>query len=227
MKSITLCCLLDDTLLFMALFRQHISFGALVAMIGVVLAYYYAYVTDWRLLTVLFLVTVFASFLPDLDSDSGLPFHFIFGTFTLIVGGITLWYTLESGTDNMYELTGKPLLVLILVWFVGGGLFKRLTHHRGMMHSLPAAGIAALLMFIIARALSEVDMTTLLLALGAGAGYLSHLILDELHSTVSMGGHLFQPRRSLGTALKLFSPSRSATIFTYVLLVVLAYIALT
>jgi len=210
----------------MALFREHISVGAIVAIIGVVLAYHYAYVTDWRLLAWLFVVTVVASMLPDVDSDSSLPFHFVYGLFTVICVGVALLYTLVTGWDSWYELAGRPLVVGIVVWFVVGGIVKRLTKHRGMFHSLPAALILSLCHLLVVRALGYGDTAGVLLAAGAGLGYIAHLVLDELHSTVSVDGSLFKPRRSLGTALKLFSGSRTATIFTYVLLATLVYAAL-
>ncbi len=210
----------------MACFRVHISLGAVVAVVGVVLAYYYAFTTDWRLLSWLFVVTVFASFLPDIDSDSGLPYHLIFGTFTVAVGGIALLYTINSGTDNIYELVGQPLFAILFVWFVVGGLFKKLTHHRGIIHSLPALLISALVAYIVVDGFVTGEYTALLIALGVGAGYLSHLVLDEMYSSVSLDGGVFRAKRSLGTALKLFSSSRMINVFTYVVLGLLVYLVI-
>ena len=207
----------------MALFREHVSVGALVATIGVVLVYYYAYATDWKLLLALFAVTVIASFLPDLDSDTSVPFYIIFGLFTLLCGGVVLFDTLMRGAESMYELAGRPLFTIVLVWLIAGGIFKRLTQHRGMMHSLPAAVNMVLIVYLGSRLWGTTGYEGALLAIAAGVGYLVHLVLDELHATVSVDGNLFDTRTSLGSALKLYSSSRIATVFTYSITATLIY----
>lgn len=208
----------------MACFRTHISVGAVIAMVGVVLAYYYAFTSDWRLLAWLFVATVFASFLPDIDSDSSLPYRLIFGAFTVSVSGIVLLYTINSGTKNIYELIGQPLFALFFVWFVLGGIFKHFTHHRGIIHSVPSLLIASLVAFISVRDFTTGEYTALLIALGIGAGYLSHLILDEMYASISLDGSNFYSKKSLGTALKFFSHSKIVNVFTYITLVLLVYI---
>lgn len=207
----------------MALFREHVGVGALVAVVGVVLAYHYAYTTDWRLLAWLFVVTTIAAFLPDVDSDSSAPFFFVWGLVSVFVTGVVLAMTLASGTDNVYEIVGQPLLALMFMWFVVGALVKRLTKHRGMFHSVPAALVLGFSMVLVVRGLGGGDTSALLLGAGAAGGYLAHLILDELHATVSIDGRLFSPRRSLGSALKFASRSKVTTVFTYALLVVLGW----
>jgi membrane-bound metal-dependent hydrolase YbcI (DUF457 family) len=143
-----------------ACFRTHISFGAIIGVVGVVLAYYYAFTSDWRLLAWMFAVSVFASFLPDIDSDSGLPYHIIFGTFTVLVAGIVLFYTINTGTKNVYELVGQPLVALLFVWFVVGAFFKKFTHHRGMVHSVPALLIAVLVAYISVNSFATGEYTS-------------------------------------------------------------------
>ncbi len=209
----------------MALFREHISVGALAGAIGVVLLYFYAIVTDPVLLGLLFVVTAIGSFLPDLDSDSGIPFYTVFGLFTLACTGAALYYALSHYPSLWYALVGIPAAALVLTWFVLGGIFKRFTHHRGIMHSVPAMVIAGLLTLLAARHLFLGETVSLWFAVFAGVGFLTHLILDEVHSEVNFDGIPFVPKKSLGTALKFFSDSHLVNIFTYVLLVLLAYIA--
>lgn len=210
----------------MAIFREHSTVGALVGAVGAVLTYFYALATDPLLLTVLFLVTLGASFLPDIDSDSGVPFYLVFGTFTLACAGIALYYALTHYSENPYLLFGIPLAVLGFVWFVVGGIFKKFTHHRGIMHSIPAAFIAGLLAFLIAKYIGQGEGMAALFALATALGYASHLILDEVHAENILNGNPFIPRRSLGSAVKLFSSSGAINLFTYLLLAVLLYTAL-
>src|SRR6185503_12217015 len=121
----------------MAMFRHHISLGAVIAMAGVVTVFFYGLITDPIHLGVLFALCAFGSILPDFDSDSGLPFYLTFGATTLVFTGIVLYYTLSGYPANYYVLAGVPLAALIGFWFIIGGIVKRCTHHRGIWHSLP------------------------------------------------------------------------------------------
>lgn len=209
----------------MALFRDHITVGALVAAVGVVLLYFYAVVTDPLLLVILFAVSIIGSFLPDLDSDSGIPFYILFGVFTLACGGVVLYYVLANPPESIYVLVGAPIAALFGVWFIVGAIFKHFTHHRGMMHSIPTMVITSLLVFLVAKYLEQGETLSLVFALAAGVGFFSHLVLDEIHAENTLSGNPFIPRRSLGTAFKFFSSSKPTTLFTYLLLAVLAYTA--
>lgn len=53
------------------------------------------------------------------------------------------------------------------------------------------------------------------IGIGITAGYVSHLVLDELYASVDFRGHSFLPRKSLGSALKLWSGSPLATLLAY------------
>jgi membrane-bound metal-dependent hydrolase YbcI (DUF457 family) len=209
----------------MALFKEHVTFGAVIGAVGVVLLYMYAF-QDPILLAVLFLATVVGSFLPDLDSDSGTPFHLVFGTFTLLCGGVALYYFLAYPPNPAYLLVIAPIGVMLFVWFVVGTIFKRFTHHRGMMHSIPTMLILAILAFLGARYLEEGQTAALYVAIAVAIGVFSHLFLDEIHSENLVDGNPFTTKKSLGTAMKLFSRSAKINLFTYLLLAALVYTVL-
>ncbi|MES2006676.1 MAG: metal-dependent hydrolase [Patescibacteria group bacterium] len=208
----------------MALFREHVSVGAVAGAIGVTLLYFYALVTNPWLLLLLFLVTTAASFLPDLDSDSGVPFYTVFGLFTLGCTSFALYFTLTNYPHVWYTLVGIPAATLLFVWFIVGGIFKHFTKHRGIMHSIPAMGIVGLLAFLAARHLAQGETVSWWFAAAAALGFATHLILDEVHSEVNFEGVPFAAKKSLGTALKLFSQSKMVTISTYILLLFLGYV---
>lgn len=210
----------------MAMFREHISVGAIVAGAVVAVVYFYAFITDPLMLAILFSVTTIASFSPDLDSDSGLPFHLIFGTFTVFCAGVALYLVLLKGGQPWYIVGGVPAATLLFVWFVIGGLFKRFTVHRGIMHSLPVAGIVGLSALLVVRHMGHSELQALVFAAGAFLGFLSHLVLDEMHSLVDLEGIPFIPKRSLGTALKFVSESMPVTVSTYTILAGLLYLTL-
>lgn len=207
----------------MALFREHITVGALTGAAGVVLLYFYALVTDPVLLALLFIVTAVASFLPDVDSDSGTPYHIVFGLFSLGCGAVAFYYALNNYADLWYALVGIPAAVLLFTWFIVGDIFKHFTHHRGIMHSVPMMGIVGLLAYLAAHHLAQGKMLSWWFAAAAAIGFATHLILDEVHSEVNFEGVPFAAKKSLGTALKLFSESRLVNVCTYLLLALLGY----
>jgi membrane-bound metal-dependent hydrolase YbcI (DUF457 family) len=207
----------------MAMFRHHISLGAVIAMIVSVTVFFYGLITDPLHLGVLFALCAFGSILPDFDLDTGLPFYLIFGSMTLAFGGIVLYYTLSGHPANNYILIAVPLAALVGFWFIVGGLVKHCTHHRGIWHSFPMLIIIALSTYLASLYLGQIKETAALYAASMGAGYLSHLWLDELWSEVDGDGNPFTYKRSLGTAMKFFSDSRKVNVMTYAALVVLLY----
>lgn len=209
------------------MFREHIAIGAIVSMIVVVVVYFYALVTDPLLLLFLFGVTIIGSFLPDVDSDSGLPFYFVFGTATLAATGIVLLYTLASEYAGDWRyLVGIPFAALLGFWFIVGGLVRKWTHHRGIFHSLPAMAIAGVGTLLIARHYGLSQELSLVFGAAMAAGFASHLILDELHAGITLDGIPFNPNKAFGSAIKMFVRSNHVNTATYSLLAVLVYTAL-
>src|SRR5262249_22796680 len=125
------------------------------------------------------------------------------------------------------HLTGEQMIVVmaatfLLIRYVLSAVFKRLTVHRGMFHSIPALLIAGLAVFLVFRDSTKVDR--LYFGGAVALGFLSHLALDEIYSVDFMGVRL-KLNRYAGSALKLASPSWMATAFTYLLLLGLGYLA--
>ena len=210
----------------MALFREHVTVGAIISMIVVVAAYFYALVTDPLLLAILFGITIIGSFLPDVDSDSGVPFYLVFGGVTLAVTGVVLLYTLALRPDDVRFLVGVPLAAMLGCWFIIGGIIKKLTHHRGIYHSLPALLIAGIATYLMSERYGLDEITALIFGSAMAVGFASHLFLDEIHAGITLDGIPFNPNKAFGSALKLFSHSSMVNIATYSLLAVLLYTAI-
>lgn len=209
----------------MAMFREHVAVGATVSVAIVTCAYTYALMTDPLMLTVLFVSTTVASFLPDLDSDTGTPFYLLFGAFTLLCTGGALYVALQVAPHDWRMLVGVPAVTMLGVWVIVGTIFKHLTEHRGMMHSLPSAAIAGIATFLVARYWDAPVISALIFGGSVAIGYVSHLILDEIWAGVNLSGIPFIPKRSLGTATKLFSDSAFMNVATYGVLAGLVYLA--
>jgi membrane-bound metal-dependent hydrolase YbcI (DUF457 family) len=113
------------------------------------------------------------------------------------------------------------ILAHVFIRYGVSRLFKRMTVHRGMFHSIPGMAIAGLATFLVYH-----HWDPLVRAYVAGAtmlGFLSHLVLDELCSVDLSGAHL-RLNKFAGSALKFASPSWTATLGTYLLLVALAFV---
>jgi hypothetical protein len=205
----------------MASYRGHLTFST-----GLGLAYgglaLWQWDMDWGVALIAGGVTALGGMLPDLDSDSGVPVREMFGLSAALVPFL-LYQRVLSLCDFSPE---RALAVLAgLYLFIRYGLssvFKRLTVHRGMFHSLPAMLIAGLAVYLLYH--SEDVRLRLLLAGGVMIGFLSHLVLDELCS-VDFSGVRLHLNQFAGSAVKLRSPSWPATLATYAVLAALAYAA--
>jgi hypothetical protein len=108
-----------------------------------------------------------------------------------------------------------------LIRFGAAWLFKHLTVHRGMFHSLPAAVIAAEIAFLAHK--SPEPHGQLVLAGGVFLGFLSHLVLDEIYA-VDARGLRIRLNKAAGSALKLASQSAPATMLTWLIMLGLSYL---
>lgn len=97
-----------------------------------------------------------------------------------------------------------------------------MTKHRGIWHSIPAAVIITIGSFL---SLQVVDLEMRLrfyIAVALGAGYLSHLVLDEGVSLFHFKFLIFwSPKQSLGSALKLAVESKMVTMIAYMIIAIL------
>jgi len=117
--------------------------------------------------------------LPDLDSDSGIPLREAVGFAAAFVPMLMLDRLERVGLSHemMLVVTGA---IYFFLRFGIAELFRRYTVHRGMWHSLPAAIIAALFVFLVSA--SENVHLRLFKTLAVFVGFMSHILLDELWS---------------------------------------------
>jgi membrane-bound metal-dependent hydrolase YbcI (DUF457 family) len=140
-----------------------------------------------------------AGMLPDIDSSSSRSFqeciYFAAGLCAVLLVERVRFFGFDH---NIVILSGA--IAFLFVRFVVGEMVKRLTVHRGMFHSVPAAILAGELIFC----LSSGDFhERLLKSFAIFAGYMSHLILDEICS-IDQTGKKIKFKQSFGTALKLY-----------------------
>jgi hypothetical protein len=176
---------------------------------------------DWGTVVLGAGLTTVGGLVPDLDSDSGVPVRELFGL-TATAVAVLLYHPLRNSGLPLEQALALMALAYFFVRYGVSRLFRRFTVHRGMFHSIPAMLITGLLVYL---GYPSPDLfLRLYLAGGIMLGFLSHLILDELYAVDFMGGHI-RFNKFAGSALKFVSPSWSATLSAYLLLVVLGYLA--
>jgi hypothetical protein len=162
-----------------------------------------------------------AGMLPDLDSDSGRPMREVFGV-TAVLAPLLLFRRMDGAGLSPEAKILLAGAIYLAVRFGLAWLFQRMTVHRGMFHSIPAAVIAAECVFLAHDCPEPYGRLTL--AGGVLIGYLSHLVLDEIYA-VDSSGLLPRLNKAAGSAFKLFSPSLPATLCTWLVLATLTYLA--
>ena len=119
-----------------------------------------------------------------------------------------------------WRFWGTALGVLLVV-YGAVALFKRLTAHRGLFHSLPGVALYGELVFLGLGFVTDLSWSARWIVTSAAwAGGFSHLLLDEL-TAVDLEGRRLRNRRSLGTALNLWEASSPGwSLFLYAVVAV-------
>jgi len=157
--------------------------------------------------------------LPDLDSDSGIPLR----ETSMFGAAVVPMLMLERFRD--YELSHEAMalaamLIYLAIRFVVVEVFKRFTVHRGMWHSLPAAGCAGLVAYLVMPSPSE--SVRVYKSAAVVLGFLTHLVLDEIWAIDVAGLRL---KKSFGTALKFFGNNAMSNLAIYAQFALLFYLA--
>lgn len=166
-------------------------------------------------------LTAVGGMLPDLDSDSGRPVREMSSLIAAVLPLLAM-ERLKQIFDSQEGVFAAIVVLYAFVRYVGTPLFKRISVHRGMYHSIPAMLIFGLIVYLEYK--SPDRSIRLLLALGVMIGFLSHLILDEVWS-VNFEGLRFKLKSSAGSAMKFFSPVIWPNIVCYLILGGLLYLA--
>jgi hypothetical protein len=154
------------------------------------------------------------SLLPDVDADNSAPVQIGF-TALSVACAFAAMFAMAPRFGTVAELLVVWLATYLALRWLVFALFTRLTVHRGIFHSVPAAALGGLLTAgAAAHLLGRPPFQAWLGGSFVTLGYLVHLVLDEV-SAVNLFG--LRTRRSFGTALKLWSPgSHTASLYMYV-----------
>ena len=152
-----------------------------------------------------------AGLLPDLDSDNGVILRESLALTAAVAPMLMLQRLRELGLPQETIVLSSGL-IYIIIRFGLGEMLKRCTVHRGMWHSIPAAAIAALIIYYLC-ACPEVN-SRLFKAGAVFVGYIWHLLLDEIFAFETTMGRL-RVKKSFGTALKFLSRDSAANMIVY------------
>lgn len=149
--------------------------------------------------------------LPDIDSDTGVPFRESMCFAAAIVPMMLLSRFRQLGWNHDHIVIATAGMYLF-VRFGVAHMLARHTVHRGMFHSIPAALIFTGIAFLLGNA--ENLQLRYFKASGVFVGVMSHLMLDELYSIEWASGR-WRFKKSLGTAIKLWGQSAKANFVAY------------
>lgn len=155
--------------------------------------------------------------LPDLDSDSGKPLALLFQLISVLFPVLFYPYMRRNGGQDVPFLLCYYTVFYLFINYGVMPLAKKLTRHRGMMHSLPFAIVSGEAAFLLL--LPSGMKTAIYGGLAVLAGCLTHLILDELSSMSIAFGFIPAVKRSTGSALKLKGMHLMSTLFIYALMI--------
>lgn len=201
----------------MAAFKTHLAGGIAVG-VGVAAVSFISIGLTITQSFAVFIVGAIGGILPDLDSDSGKPLTLLFNLISILIPAIFITNILQKETPSPEFFVSYFVISFFLLNTVVCGIIKKMTTHRGIMHSIPFAvlcgGIGYLLFASSGRFMASVAGFAVFL------GCMVHLVLDELNSFTLKLGIIPWLKRSSGTALKIKSNSLLTTIFIYLLLVI-------
>ena len=203
----------------MAGFHTHITVSTLVG-VGYAAVGAYAYELPLSTCAIAGGLCSICGIMPDLDSDHAVPARETL-SFLAAVAPMLLFYRFhyEGLATEHLLLFGAPLYLLIRFGF---GQMLKVSVHRGMFHSIPAALIAGLIAYVLCD--TGVSFGRNFKGFAAVLGYLTHLILDEIWAVELAGGRL-RLKKSFGTAMKLLGNSGPANSSTWALLTGMAVFA--
>ena len=204
----------------MAGFKTHLT-GGIVSGTGMVAFSFFLFPLNIIQTCSVFIMGTLGGILPDLDSDTGKPLALLFGILSVLIPTFLL-----LKMDGFTKITPE----FLVCYFVGGyviinylvcGLIKKITVHRGIMHSIPfsiLSGEIGYLFFIPSG-----ENIALMVGISVFAGCIVHLLLDEFNSFSFKLGFIPVVKNSFGTAFKLKSNNLLVTLFIYCLIIALLF----
>ena len=199
----------------MANFKTHLNVSAFVSGISVATLSYAHLITPKDSL-LYFFGGIIGGILPDIDHNKSIPIRIMQIFFTNLIAFLVVFKFMKK----------YPLLNLLFIWIISYLIvsllflfFKKVTLHRGIIHSIPTSLIVWFLISIISYRFFNLDIKkSYLLGFFVFIGYITHLVLDEIYSIDITGEKI---KKSFGSALKLWGNNSVVNFITYSILFIL------
>jgi len=195
-----------------ASFTTHLNVSAFVSGVGATLVAYNNLSTKEDSL-IYFFAGIIGGILPDIDHDKSTPLKIIQFFFSNLIAFLVI-----------YKFIGKfPILNLALMWAGAYFLtsiffyfFKRLTTHRGVIHSIPAALFFWFLISLLSYKVWGLEVVkSYLIGFFVFIGYITHLVLDEIYSVDLTGKKI---KKSFGSAFKFCAKDKASNLLLITML---------
>jgi hypothetical protein len=142
----------------------------------------------------------FGGLMPDIDADNsksiGIGFTVISLFFTILA------VFMKTATYSIIEMLIMAGVIFYTIRFGFIGVFRKISRHRGMFHSIPVALIWGVVTTIVMHLFFGLNsLLSWVYGIMMTWGYIVHLILDEIYSVDLKNRRM---KKSSGTALKFF-----------------------
>ena len=149
---------------------------------------------------VAFFIGTLGGLLPDVDSDHSTSIKVGFNVLSLLLTIMMIF--IKSSTYSIVEMFIMAALVFSAIRYGLLELFRKISKHRGMFHSVPVALIWGVVVSILMHFFFGLNsLVSWVYGFMVTFGYLVHLTLDETYS-VDLGNRRI--KKSFGTALKFY-----------------------
>jgi hypothetical protein len=170
-----------------------------------------------------FVIGTFGGLLPDIDSNNSKSISIAFTIISFLITILIIFF--KSSTYSIIEMIIVGGMVFYTIRFGLIGVFRKVSKHRGMFHSIPVAliwGVATAILMNLFFGLDE--LVSWIYGFMMSFGYIIHLILDEIYSVDLANRRL---KKSSGTAFKFFKlktqKDKIQNILIYAFLIFLLY----
>lgn len=172
-----------------------------------------------------FVLGTFGGLLPDVDSAHSTSIKVGFNVLSLLLTIMLIF--VKSSTYSIVEMLIMSALVFSGIRYGFLEIFRKISKHRGMFHSVPVALIWGIVIAILMHFFFGLNsLVSWVYGFMITVGYLVHLTLDETYS-VDLGNR--RVKKSLGTALKFYkiktTEDKIHTALVYATLIVLFFVA--
>jgi len=147
---------------------------------------------------VAFMLGVLGGLLPDVDSAHSTSIKVGFNVLSLLATIMLIF--VKSSTYSLIEMFIVAGLLFVTIRYAMLDIFRKISKHRGMFHSIPVALIWGILVAILMQYFFGLNsLVSWVYGFMITTGYFVHLILDELYSVDLRNKRM---KKSSGTAMK-------------------------